>query len=192
MLPAFYFPLAALPPQAPALPELPAGPSLDRVRGPIPIPMFEPWQIGVILILGILALGLLAWAITHFRRAYKKRLAVSAPHAAALAELDAAGQLTTGDDERFAVLSSLALRRYFETAQSIPALGKTTLEFLRSLDAHPALDAADRTLLADFLERCDRVKFARASISTQDRQALSANAKQLIQQLHQRKQAAQT
>lgn len=175
---------------APKMPDLPAGPSLDRVRGPVQIPLFEPWQLGLAALLAILAIGLLAWGIARFIRRQKQLNAHSAPHAAALAELDAAAQLTTDDDERFAVLSSLALRRYFEHGQSIPALGKTTLEFLHSLDAHAALDSQARAQLADFLERCDRVKFARASIEPADRDALIASAKKLIQQLHDQKEPA--
>lgn len=181
--------LAQMP--TPQLPDLPAGPSLDRVRGPVDIPPFEPWQLGLAALLGVFALGLLAWRIARFIRRRKQLKAAIAPHTAALAELDAAAQFTTHDNERFAVLSSLALRRYFEQGQSIPALGKTTLEFLRSLDAHPALDSEARALLADFLQRCDRVKFARESIDPADCQALITSAKQLIQQLHDRKEPSQ-
>ena len=41
-------------PAAPKMPPLPEGPSLDRVRGPIEIPAYEPWQI--ILALGFIVL----------------------------------------------------------------------------------------------------------------------------------------
>ena len=39
-------------PAAPQMPPLPEGPSLDRVRGPIEIPAYEPWQI--VLVIGFI------------------------------------------------------------------------------------------------------------------------------------------
>ena len=167
------------------IPDLPAGPALDRVRGPVDIPPFEPWQIGIITALGLLLLSLLAWGITRFIRSRRKRTRAIQPHIAALAELKTAAAHTANNDERFAVLSSLALRRYFEQRSGIPALEKTTLEFLRSLKDHPKLNAEAGTSLIQFMEQCDRVKFARASLSAAQRESLTTSAQQLIQQFEQ-------
>lgn len=166
---------------APQLPDLPAGPSLDRVRGPIEIPLYEPWQIGVMVALAILALGLLTWGIIRFLRARRNRTRQAQPHSTALAELKAAAELTTEDDERFAVLSSLALRRYFETGKGIAALGRTSLEFLQALEGHAQFNSDARTSLSDFLEHCDRVKFAQVSLTESERNALTGSAIELIQ-----------
>jgi hypothetical protein len=167
------------------IPDLPAGPALDRVRGPVDIPPFEPWQIGIITALGLLLLSLLAWGITRFIRSRRKRTRAIQPHIAALAELKTAAAHTANNDERFAVLSSLALRRYFEQRSGIPALEKTTLEFLHSLKDHPKLNAEAGTSLIQFMEQCDRVKFARASLSAAQRESLTTSAQQLIQQFEQ-------
>ena len=167
------------------IPDLPAGPALDRVRGPVDIPPFEPWQIGIITALGLLLLSLLAWGITRFIRSRRKRTRAIQPHIAALAELKTASAHTANNDERFAVLSSLALRRYFEQRSGIPALEKTTLEFLHSLKDHPKLNAEAGTSLIQFMEQCDRVKFARASLSAAQRESLTTSAQQLIQQFEQ-------
>ena len=180
--------LAQLPAQTPQLPDLPPGPSLDRVRGPIEIPPYEPWQVGVMIALGLLVLGLLIWGIVRFIRARSNRTRTESPHLTALAELKAAAELTTEDDERFAVLSSLALRRYFETGKSIAALGRTSLEFLQALENHPAfniemhdsLAIEARDSLPEFLEHCDRVKFAQASLTEAERSALTESAMALI------------
>ena len=166
-------------------PDLPPGPALDRVRGPVDIPPFEPWQIGIITALGLLLLSLLAWGITRFIRSRRKRTRAIQPHIAALAELKTAAAHTANNDERFAVLSSLALRRYFEQRSGIPALEKTTLEFLHSLKDHPKLNAEAGTSLIQFMEQCDRVKFARASLSAAQRESLTTSAQQLIQQFEQ-------
>ena len=184
-LPFFQFSLAALPAQTPRLPDLPPGPSLDRVRGPIEIPPYEPWQIGVIIALVLLALGLLIWGIVRFVRARSNRTRTAAPHLTALAELKTAAELTKEDDERFAVLSSLALRRYFETGKGIAALGRTSLEFLQALDGHPQINPEARSSLTEFLEYCDRVKFAQASLTEAQRSALTESATALIGQFEQ-------
>ncbi len=184
-MPAFHLPLGQLPAQTPQLPDLPTGPSLDRVRGPIEIPPYEPWQIAVMIALSILALGCLTWGMVRFLRARKNRTPQAQPHITALAELKAAAELTTEDDERFAVLSSLALRRYFETGKGIAALGRTSLQFLQALEGHPQLNSDARTSLSDLLEHCDRVKFAQASLTESERNALTGSAIELIQQFEQ-------
>ena len=181
----FQFLLAALPAQTPGLPNLPPGPSLDRVRGPIEIPPFEPWQIGVIIALAVLALSVLIWGILRFMRARSNRSQAELPHLTARAELKAAAELTTNDDERFAVLSSMALRRYFETGKGIAALGRTSLEFLQGLDGHPQMIPEARSSLTEFLEHCDRVKFAQASLTAAERSALTESATALIAQFEQ-------
>lgn len=175
--------LAQLPTPAPTVPDLPAGPSLEHVRGPIEIPFFEPWQIGVMIALGVFVLSLIIWGIVKLLHASRNRPPQLSPLSTALAELKAAAELSTDDDERFAVLSSLALRRYFENGKGIPALGRTTLEFLQTLESNALLNTIARASLADFLEHCDRVKFARASLSQTERNALTDSATTLIQQV---------
>ena len=184
-MPHFNLSLAQLPTQTPQLPDLPPGPSLDRVRGPIEIPPYEPWQIGVIIALALLALGLLICGMVRFVRARNNRTIVELPHLTALAELKTAAELTREDDERFAVLSSLALRRYFETGKGIAALGRTSREFLQALDRHPQINLEARNSLTEFLEHCDRVKFAQASLTAAERSTLTESAAALIAQFEQ-------
>jgi|TARA_B110000093_G_scaffold73878_1_gene80261 hypothetical protein len=170
---------------APQLPDLPPGPSLDRVRGPIEIPPYEPWQIGVMVTLAVLVLGLLIWGIVRFIRTRSSRSQSELPHLTALSELKTAAELTKEDDERFAVLSSLALRRYFETGKGIAALGRTSREFLQALDRQPQINPEARSSLTEFLEHCDRVKFAQASLTEAERNALTESATALIAQFEQ-------
>lgn len=168
------------PPQtSPAEPALPEGPSLEHLRGPVEIPPLEFWQILALGLAGCFLLWLLYRFLRSRRNARSPRLTAADT---AFAELDAAAQHTAGDDERFAVLSSLALRRYFERGHGIPALGRTTVEFLRQLHKHPKLGEAAREPLAEFLDRCDRVKFARHSLTPEEREALTENARRILHQ----------
>ena len=174
------------------LPGLPEGPSLDRVRGPVAIPAYETWQIIVLIAVALLAVALLIWGAVAWSRARRNRIATIDPASAALAELDAAAAHTVDDDERFTVLSSLAVRRYFENGAGIPSLGRTSEEFLRSLEAHPLLDPEARDSLARCLKVCDRVKFARQSLRAEERDMLTREAKALVQQVRQRKEPAES
>jgi hypothetical protein len=171
--------LAQMPP--PEIPDLPAGPALDRVRGPVDIPPFEAWQIGMIAALTAALLALLVWGIARWIRARRARAPALEPHSAALAELQTAAAHSADDDHRFAALSSLALRRYFQQRCGIPALEQTSAELLHSLQAHPQLNCEARAALHQFMQDCDRVKFAQASLSAAQRASLTASAQQLIQ-----------
>lgn len=173
------------------LPELPAGPSLDRVRGPVEIPMFEPWQIALFIALGLMALALIIWAIIALVRHLKNQHTALAPAATAIAELDAAAAITT-DDEHFAVLSTNALRHYFEDGLNIPAKGRTSEEFLRSLKGNTRLDKAFSEQLSLFLAQCDGIKFAQKTVDSDQRAKLTTLAKELVEQAEATKEDAPT
>jgi hypothetical protein len=62
-------------------------------------------------------------------------------------------------DDWFVELSSI-VRTYLERRYEIRAPELTTEEFLLVATARPELDDDHRTMLSEFLDRCDRVKFA--------------------------------
>jgi hypothetical protein len=165
--------------QAPQLPALPEGPSLDRVRGPIALPTFETWQIALALLFILLVLGLVLWTFLRNRRKQGTQLP---PYDCALRELDAAIQLTEGDDKRFATLTSAALRRYLEAELGLHFTARTSEEFLRSLKGNTRLNGQFQEKLSEVLNTVDRVKFARSPMARQDRIRLSAAIRELIDQ----------
>ena len=173
---------AGLSQQAPTMPELPPGPSLDRVRGPVEIPFMEPWQIALIALLSLVVVILFGWKLSKIIRSKSNQQATIAPQDAAIAELESAAELTANDDERFAVLSSMALRRYFETGKGIDALGRTTDEFLKGLNNHASLNVDASKSLAECLTLCDQVKFAKAVLSETERHTLTRSAMEVIRQ----------
>ncbi len=66
------------------------------------------------------------------------------------------------------------MRRYVEERFSLRAPELTTEEFLLEAGRSPELSPLHRELLSDFLQRCDRVKFARYSPGeTESRDALA-------------------
>lgn len=168
-------------PTTPQLPPLPEGPALDRVRGPIEIPAFEPWQIALAVVVILAFLGFLFWLILRARR---NSAPAASPYEAALSELEAAAQLTPGDDERFAVLSSQAVRRYLEEGLGLRFSARTSEEFLRSLKGNTQFDSDFQNTLSEVLADFDRIKFARQSVTQQERNQMTETVRSLIDQAH--------
>lgn len=170
------------------LPDLPPGPAIERLRGPVEIPPYEPWQLALAAIFAAIVLGLLAWWAFRLWRQHARRPRPVSPREAALAELDAAQRLTADDDERFTLLTSGALRRYFEDAWMIPALDRTTEEFLSALAPHAILEAEAQSSLRSCLALCDQVKFARRQLRAEERTQLTTQARHLITLMEAKKQ----
>ncbi|HTD65415.1 MAG TPA: hypothetical protein VK846_02655, partial [Candidatus Limnocylindria bacterium] len=82
------------------------------------------------------------------------------PHVRAREKIDAALQLI-GDPRAFCIAVSDAVRVYLEERFNLRAPERTTEEFLRDLQKTSALTAQQKASLAEFLEQCDLVKFAR-------------------------------
>ncbi|WPJ97480.1 DUF4381 family protein [Coraliomargarita algicola] len=173
--------LAQLPASAPKLPALPEGPTFERVRGPIEIPSYEPWQITLAILATIFFLAILTWQILRNRR---KTSTPTPPYQVALAELETAEQLTDNDDERFAILCSQALRRYLEDALHLHSRARTSQEFLHNLKGNPHLDQNFQDTLAETLTQFDQIKFAQKPVSQEVRIHISTTVRQLIEQAH--------
>jgi len=168
----------------PQLPPLPEGPALDKVRGPIEVSSgYEPWQIALALLVTLLVAGSVVWL---FLRSRKKQPAPLEPRAAAVAELEAASQ--AADDERFTLLCSNAVRRYFESCFNLPATSQTSSEIIARLP----LKADEKDAIHDFFERCDGVKFAQRALSENERIELTDTARQLIETLERKTTSPQT
>ena len=162
------------------LPPLPEGPSLDRVRGPIEVSAYEPWLIAILLGVIVLFIGLSICLSARSRR----RAATTPPYETALAQLQAAADLTAEDDERFAVLSSHALRRYLEDGLGLRSTARTSEEFLLSLKGNTQLDEFFQTTLREVLANFDQIKFAQQAISITERIYITDTVRELINQAH--------
>ena len=165
----------------PQLPPLPEGPSLDRLRGPIEIPAYEPWQIILALGFIVLFIGLLICLAVRSRRKARKTIT---PYEAALLELQTAANLSAEDDELFAILSSQALRRYLEDEFGLSSTARTSAEFLHSLKDNAQLDEFSQTTLREVLACLDHVKFAQHTISIEARIHITDTIRKLIDQAH--------
>ena len=88
-----------------------------------------------------------------------------------------------GTAREFGIAASEVIRNYIEKRFNVIATQRTTEEFLQTLlqGSNEAL-ARHRSLLAQFLEQCDFVKFAGTSLAVTDMEALLQSARGFVQQ----------
>ena len=165
----------SLPPLATQLPALPEGPSLDNVRGPLEATGgYGVWAVALAALAFLLIVALCAWLYLRSRR---RPAAPIDPQVVARAELEAANQ--AADDERFALLCSNALRRFIAARFDLPATSQTSGELCARLPLPPE----EKAHIAEFLENCDGVKFARQALGPDQRIELLDTAQALMHQL---------
>ena len=92
--------------------------------------------------------------------------------------------MTAEDDERFAILSSQALRRYLEDELGLRSTARTSEEFLLSLKDNTQLDEFFQTTLREVLANFDQIKFAQQPISITERIYITDTVRELINQAH--------
>jgi hypothetical protein len=112
---------------------------------------------------GILMLGsgsALAFRAFRARRRIEKQRSAYEEAVSELRALEDKGPPSEDTADAWFVRLSSIVRRYLEQRYEIRAPELTTEEFLNVATARPELTAEHRGLLTQFLERCDRVKFA--------------------------------
>jgi hypothetical protein len=164
-------------------------PDLSQARditGIEQIPEARPWWTGVMRWVGLAFVVLaLILAALEIKRRYVYRAQELAPHEWAereLARLEGLGLPEHGQAERFLTLLSDTVRRYLELRFRLRAPRQTTAEFLDAMRQAPQLTADQRTLLRDFLERCDLAKFARAEFTPEECHTTAGMARTFVEQ----------
>ena len=123
------------------------------------------------------------WVYVVWRR---RRRRISAPTLSladrTLQRLDNTRPLMRPDTARaFGIAASGLIRDYIEKRFEVVATQRTTEEFLQALLQSPneAL-ARHRSLLAEFLQQCDLVKFAGDSLAVADMESLFSSARRFV------------
>ena len=113
----------------------------------------------------LVAIVLIGWIIRARRAkstAHSVEDALLKAHADALAELERLFALIDREQSRpYAIESSAIIRRYIEARFDLDAPTRSTEEFLTEAQRSPKLAPEYQTLLTDFLQCCDLLKFAR-------------------------------
>ena len=82
------------------------------------------------------------------------------------------------------MLTSQALRRYLEEGLGLSFNARTSEEFLHSLKSNTRFDDSFQNKLSEVLAAFDHIKFARKTISPEERIQIANTLRSLIDQAH--------
>lgn len=144
-------------------------------------PAFDvfPYPTWMLVAAGLVALCILGGLIYVVVRLLSNRSAPPppSPRTIALRELEALRALVRSTEPyAFSIAVSDALRRYVSAQYRVRATEQTSPEFLAAIAESVKFGDADRRLLAEFLERCDLIKFAHIDADAADNERLLASA----------------
>jgi hypothetical protein len=167
-----------------ARPELGEAHDITPIEDVPPVPSWRDWLVLLVAwpVASILIVGVLLWRLRRRRLPHVLPLP---PGAAALRELErlaAVGLVSAADVRRYYAQLSDVVRRYLEARFQLPASRQTTAEFLESVRQSPLLAADLQALLRDFLERCDRAKFAPVTPAPAECEAAAELARRFVQE----------
>ncbi len=149
------------------------------IAPPVEYSLVPPWLVFVGSFLVLAALGLIGWLVW---RRFRRPKPVQTPRARAMESLQRMrSEITQLTPYQFSIRVSDILRLYVMQQHQLPATRQTSVEFLESLASSPQFTEADKSLLGDFLTRCDLIKFARYDATISDSELLLEEAMRFVQ-----------
>jgi hypothetical protein len=140
--------------------------------------LVPPWVIFVGSFVALLLIGALVW---YGRKLLPKKQTIRSAREKALDALDRReNELEQTPPYRFSIIVSDILRRYVLEQFDLPMTRQTSIEFLNAIATTKNFSDAEKSLLADFLDRCDLIKFARYEATTEDSRLLLNEARQFV------------
>ena len=144
------------------------------IAPPLDYSLIPPWLVFVIVFVALSLLGLVVWL---FAKRRKPPLPPKLPRQIALEELERIGcEIERMSPYQFSIRVSDILRKYVTQQYGLPATQQTSIEFLSALAKASPFSADEKSLLEDFLNRCDLIKFARYEATTSDSELLLEEA----------------
>jgi hypothetical protein len=144
------------------------------IAPPVDYSLISPWLIFVGLFFLLTVIGLIVWFLT---KSLRRPTPPQPPRERALALLEQIRtQISAMNPYRFSIRVSDILRRYVTEQFGLPVTRQTSVEFLNGLRASSPFSEDEKSLLEDFLNRCDLIKFARYEATTSDSDLLLEEA----------------
>ena len=145
---------------------------------PVNYSLVPPWMIFVASLLALTIIGLAIW---YGRKLFQKDKPVPTPRECALAELsEIEKDVDRINPYQFSIRVSDILRRYVMEQFDLPMTRQTSVEFLNVIGSAASFGDEEKALLADFLNRCDLIKFARYEATPSDSRLLLDEARQFV------------
>ncbi|HEX4638041.1 MAG TPA: DUF4381 domain-containing protein [Chthoniobacterales bacterium] len=149
-----------------------------EIAPPVEYSFLPTWAIFLASFIGFCLIG---WLIWWWQRRRKPALPPKTPRDIALEELDAiANEIETVNPYQFSIRVSDILRRYVTHQYGLPLTRQTSIEFLTALSKSKSFSATEKSLLEDFLNRCDLIKFARYEATPADSRLLLEEATRFV------------
>jgi Domain of unknown function (DUF4381) len=152
--------------------------ALPDIAPPVSYSLVPPWMIFVASLIVLTIIGLAIW---YGRRFFRKKQVTLSPRERALAALNRIeSEVEKNPPYQFSIRVSDILRRYVMEQFDLPMTRQTSVEFLNAIALATNFSDDEKTLLADFLNRCDLIKFARYEATTADSRLLLDEARQFV------------
>src|SRR5881398_4170668 len=149
------------------------------IAPPVDYSLIPPWLVFVIAFVTLSLLGLVVWL---FAKRRKPPMPPKLPREIALEELEQISrEIERMSPYQFSIRVSDILRKYVTQQYGLPATRQTSIEFLTALAKASPFSAEEKSLLEDFLSRCDLIKFARYEATSADSQLLLDEAIRFVQ-----------
>jgi hypothetical protein len=150
------------------------------IAPPVDYSLISPWLIFVIAFLALSLLGLLVWWFVRLRK--RSGLPPKLPREIALEQLERIRrEIEKMSPYQFSIRVSGLLRGYVTQQYGLPATRQTSIEFLTAVAKVSPFSVEEKSLLEDFLNRCDLIKFARYEATSSDSQLLLEEAFRFVQ-----------
>jgi hypothetical protein len=153
-----------------------------EIAPPVDYSFLPTWAIFLASLVGLCLIGLIVWLL---KRRRTPALPPKAPREIALEELERiADEIEITNPYQFSIRVSDILRRYVTNQYALPVTRQTSVEFLTALTKSKSFSANEKSLLEDFLNRCDLIKFARYEATSADSQLLLEEATRFVKGEH--------
>ena len=156
--------------------------NFHEIAPPVDYSFIPTWLIFAVSFAGLSLIGLIIW---WFNRKPKPALPPKLPREVALEELARVSEaIDTMNPYQFSIRVSDILRRYVTNQYALPVTRQTSVEFLTTLAKSSPFSANEKSLLEDFLNRCDLIKFARYEATSADSRLLLEEATRFVKGEH--------
>ena len=148
------------------------------ISPPVDYSLVPAWVIFVAAFVALALLGLAVWLFLRWKDRPKPELSARERTLELLERArDEIGLLSPYE---FSIRVSDILRRYVVEQFQLPITRQTSMEFLEAIAKAATFSEDEKSLLGDFLNRCDLIKFARYDATTADSELLLEEATRFV------------
>lgn len=151
-------------------------PAIHDIKPPVDVFPYPMWMVVTAGVVVATLMALLAIFIVRAVRNRPNAPPLTARQIALRRLKDAEADIERIEPYAFSIRVSDILRQYISAQYHLHAPEQTSQEFLEEAARSPHFTGADKELLADFLERCDLIKFAHVEATSDDSRGLLAQA----------------